>query len=240
VRRLRHAVSDQQWVLYPFLTRLARIWAWLLHRNVRYELRGPLFEFIRQGRPCIVALWHQDVFPLMLKLFEYTPSYPSYFMVSHGRIGAIGTLLLNRWDIECVAGSRSRRGVDAVRELTRRVREERRSVFLMADGSRGPARQARWGAIHLARDTGLPIIAVRAWGDNLVMLRRTWMQLVLPKPWGRAVLLSADPLVVPADAAEGEALDRLRLALEERLERLVADADAWLAARERGGTLARC
>jgi lysophospholipid acyltransferase (LPLAT)-like uncharacterized protein len=99
----------------------------------------------------------------------------------------------------------------------------------MADGSRGPPRRARWGAIYLARDTGLPIIAARAWGDNLVILERTWMRLALPKPWGRAVVLSAEPLVVPGDAGEGEALDRYRLELEGRLQTVVARAEAWLA-----------
>jgi lysophospholipid acyltransferase (LPLAT)-like uncharacterized protein len=223
-------------MLFPLLEGILRLWAWLLHRYVHYERRGPLFEFIREGRPCIVALWHQDVFPLMLEFSRHTPSYPSCFMVSHGRIGTIGTRLLNLWDIDCVAGSRRHRGVDAVHELTRRAREEHRSVFLMADGSRGPPRQARWGAIYLARETGLPIIAARAWGDNLVILERTWMRLALPKPWGRAVVLSADPLVVPAAAGEGDALDGYRLELERRLEALVARADAWLTEPERGGS----
>jgi lysophospholipid acyltransferase (LPLAT)-like uncharacterized protein len=116
------------------------------------------------------------------------------------------------------------------------VRKERRSVFLMADASRGPARKARWGAVYLARDTGLPIIAARAWGDSLVILERTWMRLALPKPWGRAVVLTADPLVVPPDAREGEGIDRYRLELERRLEALVARADAWFAGPDREGS----
>jgi lysophospholipid acyltransferase (LPLAT)-like uncharacterized protein len=156
-------------------------------------------------------------------------------MVSHGRIGTLGTYLLNLWDIECVAGSGPRRGIDAVQELTRKVQEQHRSVLLMADGSRGPPHRARWGAIHLARDTGLPILAARAWGDNLVILERTWMRLVLPRPWGRAVVLSADPLLVPADARDRGALDRHRLELEARLASLVAHADAWLAEGGREG-----
>ena len=65
------------------------------------------------------------------------------------------------------------------------------------------------------------------------------MRLALPKPWGRAVLLSADPLVVPADAGEGGLLDWYRLELERRLETLVARADAWLAEVDRGESSSR-
>jgi lysophospholipid acyltransferase (LPLAT)-like uncharacterized protein len=205
-----------------------------MRRYVRCERHGPLFDFIREGRPCIIALWHQDVFPLMFELFRYTREYPSYFMVSHGRIGTLGTYLLNLWHIDCVAGSGPRRGIDAVRELTRRMQNQRRSVFLMADGSRGPAQEARWGAIYLARDTGLPIVPVRAWGNNLVILRSTWMRLALPRPWGRAVVLSADPLVVPADAGREESLDRYRLELEGELASLVVHANTWFDGAESG------
>jgi lysophospholipid acyltransferase (LPLAT)-like uncharacterized protein len=104
----------------------------------------------------------------------------------------------------------------------------------MADGSRGPPRRARWGAVYLARDTGLPIVPARAWGDNLVILERTWMRLALPKPWGRAVVMSGEPLRVPADAKEEAELDAYRLELEQRLETLVARTDAWLAQLGRG------
>ena len=69
--------------------------------------------------------------------------------------------------------------------LSREAKASGSAIFVMADGSRGPARIARWGAIHLARSTGFPIVPVRAWGDNLVTLEKTWMKLVLPKPWGR-------------------------------------------------------
>jgi lysophospholipid acyltransferase (LPLAT)-like uncharacterized protein len=55
------------------------------------------------------------------------------------------------------------------------------------------------------------------------------MQLVLPKPWGRAAVLSAEPVYVPADADKA-ALEAARVELERRLEALAAAADRLFAA----------
>jgi lysophospholipid acyltransferase (LPLAT)-like uncharacterized protein len=188
-RRARSArLRVAELVLFPLLGALARLWFRALHARVAFERRGPLFELLERGEPCIVALWHQDVFPLMFELFLWTPARPTLFLVHHGFAGALGAHLLGLWGIECVAGSGARRGVPAVEELARRVRERPQSVFLMADGASGPPREARWGAVHLARDTGLPIVPARGWTDHQVTLRRTWMRLVRkhsPSPVGR-------------------------------------------------------
>lgn len=228
VRAVRQPISDLQVLLYPVAGIVVRVWVWLVHRFVPYDRRGPLYTFLRDGRPCIVALWHQDVFPLMFELFRYTPTYPCMFMVSRGRIGQVGTYFLNMWGMECIAGSSSGRGIQAVEELTKRQRERGGSIFLMADGSRGPAREARWGAVYLARDTGLPIVPVRGWGNNLIMFTSTWMQLVICKPWGRGLLLSGEPVYVAADADKAE-LDRCRGLLETRLNEMADAADAYFA-----------
>jgi hypothetical protein len=100
----------------------------------------------------------------------------------------------------------------------------------MADGASGPPRQPRWGAVHLARDTGLPIVPARGWTDHLVTLRRTWMRLVLPWPWGRGVVLSGEPLRVPPDA-DKRALEAARAELERRLNVLAEESERYFAAR---------
>jgi len=177
-------------------------------------MRGPLASFIRDGRPCIIALWHQPVFPLMFELFSYTNAYPILFMVSKGRIGTIGSYIFNKFSVECVSTAVGKK--DAVYELAKRANETGKSVFLMADGSKGPNREAKWGAIYLARETGLPLIAAHAWGANLIILKKTWMKLALPKPWGHSTILTAEPLYVPS-SAEKDDLDSYRKELEKRL-----------------------
>ncbi len=220
-------VSNQQRLLFPVVGVLVRVWMWLVRRGVTYDRRGPLYSYMQAGKPCIVALWHQDVMVLMADLFRFTPSYRPYFMVSDGRMGTFGSYLLSLWGIGQVAGSGPKHGVAAVKELGERARSEQKGIFIMADGSRGPARHARWGALYLARDTGLPIIAARAWGDNLVVLERTWMRLALPKPWGRSVVLTSAPLSVPAQAKSKTELEPYRAELESRLNAMADAAEAY-------------
>ena len=103
------------------------------------------------------------------------------------------------------------------------MRVSPRAVFIMADGSRGPARQARWGAVHLALDTSLPIVAARAWASHLWIPKGTWMQMALSLPWGHGVVVSGAPIEVAA-GADREELEKARRALERSLDELVAEA----------------
>jgi hypothetical protein len=174
-------------------------------------------------------MWHRDPFPLMFQMFRHTSYYPCLFMVSHGRIGTLGAELLGMWDVGCVHGSRQDRGIAAVTELAARARKEGGSVFIMGDGSRGPNRQARWGPVYLARDAGLPLLALGTAGTNFVTLKSTWMKLVLPKPWGRTVVMSSEPIIVPPSAKTKEQLEPYRLELEQKLNEMGAVADDYLA-----------
>ena len=222
LRRLGHRLSDLQVLYYPFVRVMGRFWCFCMHKFVRSDRRGPLFEFIRDERPCIIAYWHQDSMPLLFELIRYTRGYPCSAMLSRGRIGDFSANLLAPWHFRFARGSNSGGGKAALTQLTRDARDEGRSIFCTVDGSRGPARRAQWGAIQLARDTGLPIILARAWGTNLTVFEKTWMKLGFPWPWGRAVFLSDGPIRVPANVTRDE-LEGIRQELEQRLNRM-ADA----------------
>jgi len=234
LRIVGRRLSDLQVLSFPFFRLIGRIWCLSMHHLVRSDRRGPLFEYIKQEKPCIIAYWHQDSMPLLFELIRYTRGYPCSAMLSRGRIGDFSANLLAAWQFRFARGSQSGGGREALAQLTQDARDEGRSLFCTVDGSRGPARHARWGVIQLARDTGLPIMAARAWGDNLTVVHKSWMKLGFPWPWGRAVFLSEGPIRVPSGATE-EQMEAYRLDLERRLNRM---ADASVAYVEDGAEAA--
>lgn len=230
LRVVGHRLSDLQVLYYPIARVVARLWCFGMHHLVRSERHGPLFEYIKREQPCIIVYWHQDSMPLLFELIRYTRGYPCSAMLSRGRIGDFSANLLAPWHFRFARGSNSGGGRQAVKQLTRDACEDGRALFCTADGSHGPARHVQSGAVHLARDTGLPIILARAWGSNLTVFEKTWMKLGFPWPWGRAVFLSEGPIRVPANAAD-EQLQAIRQDIETRLNRMADDSVAWV---ERG------
>ncbi|NQY90304.1 MAG: hypothetical protein HRT46_01450 [Deltaproteobacteria bacterium] len=105
VRRLRSRLSDVQRLLYPLVNAFIRAWVAVLHRRGRFEEHGPLFDYIREGRPCIVTAWHQDVFLTMFSLFRHTErGWPLLFMVGHNRVGTLGFVTPGRYKWPSTAG----------------------------------------------------------------------------------------------------------------------------------------
>jgi lysophospholipid acyltransferase (LPLAT)-like uncharacterized protein len=200
---------------------ILRLWLWSVHRWVPIDRRGPAFDYIRDGKPFIMTFWHEDVLVFMFEMVRSFRTSPVVFMASPGRTGDLGTYLIHLFGADAVAGSGSMKGRQAIELLTRRVNERPESVYILADGSRGPSHELRWGALHLARDTGLPIIAGRGWHSRMVILPWTWMRLALPLPWGRGVALTAEPLFIPPDATK-EQLREYHAELQRRLDALVA------------------
>lgn len=152
---------------------------------------------------------------------------PPLYMLSTSRTGAVSAAVLKVVGVSTVAGSGTNRGWKAIDILTHKVRTRPQSVFILADGSRGPDQEARWGGVNLARDTGLPLIAGRAWGNNLICLNRTWMRLAIPmpRPWGRCVVVTSDPIYVKPDATLDE-LEAARRELQHQLDSMGAAAHA--------------
>ena len=74
------------------------------------------------------------------------------------------------------------------------------SVALGIDGSKGPRRKAKPGAVSLAKHSGCSIVPCYGFSDRSWRFN-TWDRFVLPKPWARMTLVYGDPIPVPEDVS---------------------------------------
>jgi lysophospholipid acyltransferase (LPLAT)-like uncharacterized protein len=173
-------------------------------------------------RSCIFAFWHNRIF-LMPYLFRKHWSTRQRnkvaVLVSASKDGEKLARVLEKFNLICVRGSSSRRGKEALRELTSLV-DEGYDVGITPDGPRGPRYRVQEGVISLAQLTQAPIIPV----SYLVSWKITvnsWDAFMIPLPFSSATLRIAPPLTVSREADE-PMRENKRLELENVLKSLSA------------------
>lgn len=135
-------------------------------------------------------------------------------LISASKDGALLAAVLGKFGVQQVRGSSSRRGPQALLELTSRA-EMGYDLAVTPDGPKGPRYVAREGAIALAQLTGLPIIPVTC---NLTwkICLKSWDRFQVPLPFSRCELILSQPMFVPREADEFKR-EELRLELETTL-----------------------
>ena len=116
-------------------------------------------------------------------------------LVSASKDGALLAAVLGKFGVEQVRGSSSRRGPQALLELTTRG-EMGYDLAVTPDGPKGPRYTVQGGVISLAQVTGFPIIAVTCNTYCKVCLK-SWDGFQIPLPFSRCELILNKPLLVP-------------------------------------------
>jgi lysophospholipid acyltransferase (LPLAT)-like uncharacterized protein len=144
-------------------------------------------------------------------------------LTSRSRDGEIVARWIRRFGLVPVRGSSSRGGGEALRALTRVLRDGR-DVVVVPDGPRGPREVLKPGVIVLARLSGAPIVPV-AVGASREWRLRSWDEFRIPQPFARCVVRFGEPIRVPrtADRAAAEAA---RKEVEAALRGLTWQVDA--------------
>lgn len=199
---------------------LIRLTAVTLRRRMEID---PAFHEAARG-PVIFTVWHNRL-PLCLIVYRlllpirHRP-HRLAALVSASRDGAVVARILELFGVQPVRGSTSRRGPQALLELTT-WGQRGYDLALTPDGPRGPCYVAQPGPILLARLTGLPVIPVSyqlSWRIRL----NTWDRFQIPLPGGRWAIRVGAPVWVPRDASE-QVMEALRQQLQQRLRSLTAD-----------------
>jgi lysophospholipid acyltransferase (LPLAT)-like uncharacterized protein len=191
--------------------------------RLRWEDRSGTFDKPQVG-PSIYCLWHNRLSMAMKAYHGHvrprTTSRGLVAMVSASRDGGFLSAVLERFDVQPVRGSTSRRGAQALRELTTWARRGY-DIAITPDGPRGPRFVAQPGVIALAQLTAFPIIPFSC-RIGWKITTKSWDRFQIPLPFSHCDMVFGDPIVVPREATEADR-ESLRLHLQKALDEISGD-----------------
>jgi hypothetical protein len=189
----------------------------------RWDNRTGFFDQPHVGQ-AIYVVWHNRL-ALCLELYAAyarkcgrPPRMAA--MVSASRDGGFLAGILERYGVQPVRGSSSRRGAQALLELTGWA-ERGYDLAITPDGPRGPRYRIQEGVMALAQVTGLPIIPA-SYALSWRLQLRSWDGFLVPLPFARWEIAAALPMRVPRDATDAER-EILRQQLEAALRGVTRD-----------------
>lgn len=209
-----------------------RLGAWLIFLLVRavsatlryrWTDRSGYFDGGTPG-PAIYCVWHNRLALCLVQYYGYvkkrnrTPGMAA--LVSASKDGAFLAAILRCFRVRPVRGSTSRRGPQALLELTSWA-ERGYDLAITPDGPRGPRYVVQEGIISLAQVTGFPIVPASYYLTWKIQ-PNSWDRFQIPLPFSRSEMIFGKTLRVPRDASDAER-EALRQQLEQTLKEISQD-----------------
>jgi lysophospholipid acyltransferase (LPLAT)-like uncharacterized protein len=192
---------------------LAAIASWIVRAllftlRFRIEDRAGLFDPSRTT-PILGAFWHNRLLVIPWIYQKHSP-IPAAALTSASRDGEILAGVLASFGVRAVRGSSSRRGVGALIEMKKLVKEGF-DIAITPDGPRGPRYELNPGIIKLAQKTGASIIPLNVEYSRFVQVGR-WDGFMIPLPFARVdVTIGAPETIPPTTTDEDFEKERLRI-----------------------------
>lgn len=201
----------------PAIAGLFKAWV----RSIRYavpEVLSRTLERNRAGERFVIALWHDELFPIAGYGCLYTSGLVG--VVSPSKDGQFVASIMERLGQTTVRGSSSRGGVKALLQAKRvMVRENRMAVFAV-DGPKGPRHEPKDGVIFLAQRAGAGIVPIRAFTRRKKVFAKAWDRFQLPYPFTSCELAVGEPFRVTDARLDADTLAMERVRLKKTLDAL--------------------
>lgn len=203
------------------------IWAGLrlIAATVRYRISDPHnFSAQTDCRQAIYCVWHNRLALSMKLYFSFGRGHHEAAglaaLVSASKDGAFLAAILKRFGVLPVRGSSSRRGPQALLELTTWA-ERGYDLAITPDGPRGPRYMVQEGVMSLAQITGLPVVPVSYFLKHKFQLK-SWDGFQIPLPFTLCEVTAGRAFRIPREATDAER-ETLRRQLEAELRAVSKD-----------------
>lgn len=191
------------WLLFVF----CRILSWTWRIRVVGMDRRRRGAALGAGRTCLLASFHENAVGGLLSHI----GQKICLMVSQSKDGELVAFIGERFGYKSVRGSSSRGG-KAVRDAMVDAVNLGYMGAITVDGPRGPRRILKNGIADISKKTQTAIVPISCVGKSAWILRKTWDQTRIPKPFSRVLVHYGEPVLVPEDATQSQfqsALDQL-------------------------------
>ncbi len=211
--------------------RLLALLLWLLvgalSKTLRYRIQDPHgFLAGKNDEPMIFCFWHNrlalcvELFHRFRKRQRTGPGVAG--LVSASRDGALLSAIFERFGVVPVRGSSSRRGAQALLELTT-WSERGFDLAITPDGPRGPRYAMAEGVAALASLTGRAILPV-SYGLKRKITLNSWDGFQIPIPFTRCDVVLGRVFQAPASSLADDAeREKFRQSLEAELRSITRD-----------------
>lgn len=171
------------------------------------------------GQPFILSFWHGH---LLMMPYCWDRSKKMHMLISQHRDGQIIARLISHFGLGAAAGSSSRGGAGALRQMLKALRSGE-YVGITPDGPRGPRMRASDGVIAMARLAGVPIIPCAYSCRNRKQLG-SWDRFQVALPFTEGLILWGDPIMVEA-GLDDAGVEARRLEIETAMTALAHQAE---------------
>jgi lysophospholipid acyltransferase (LPLAT)-like uncharacterized protein len=193
--RINTLKTSRRLLLLP-LWGLMRIWARTLRFECSEETRALLGD---TSAPAVLLCWHNRLF-LAAEIYQrYRRPRTTYGLVSTSKDGAWLAAFFDLIGLRTVRGSSSRRGREALLDLSARLAEGN-DVALTPDGPRGPIYSFKPGAAILVGRSRARVLLFGS-GYSAAWRLKSWDAFILPRPFSTVSLSCrlVDGADLPAD-----------------------------------------
>ncbi len=224
---LRTRIKSQPWFVNTVVNLIYWYMKLVSRTNPLVKGSSDFYEVYGKNAPLIAAMWHGQH---LMSPVVVPKGYTITALLSRSADAEVNARIVEKFGHETVRGSGGRNegrdsGKGGARALIALKREldQGKSTAMIADISKSTARQAGMGVILLARLSGRPIVAVAYATSRRRILKKSWDQTVISLPFGRAAVVSGEPLYVAKDADDAQ-MEVCRQELTHRLDAATEDA----------------
>jgi lysophospholipid acyltransferase (LPLAT)-like uncharacterized protein len=193
----------------------------MCHTLYRIKIDDP--DNLRFSKGGIIGLaWHNRLF-FFPAIMPASSRKRTAAVVSASRDGQYIADLISMFGIRSLRGSSSRRGVNALLDSVKVMREENLNVVFTPDGPRGPKYKMKPGPVMLASLTGAPVCPLSINASKYWSVK-SWDGFQIPKPGATLTVVFGKLITVPKNL-EGEEIEKWRLVLENALNEITVDKE---------------